>query len=145
MIGASDAGAHLDMIDTFHYTSYLLGVARDQDVITLEQAVHQLTGRPAEYMGLTQRGQVKEGWHADLTLFDPETVGEQPTRVLHDLPGGEMRLYGDAEGISYVMVNGEIIVEDGEHTGALPGKVLRSGRDTHTYRPRSFDRVAAAA
>ncbi|MCB2060868.1 MAG: amidohydrolase family protein [Novosphingobium sp.] len=145
MIGASDAGAHLDMIDTFHYTSYLLGVARDQDVITLEEAVHQLTGRPAEYIGLTERGQVKEGWHADLTLFDPETVAERQTQVRHDLPGGEMRLYGDAEGISHVLVNGQVIVEGGEHTGALPGKVLRSGRDTHTYRPKSFDKVAAVA
>lgn len=145
MIGASDAGAHLDMIDTFHYTSYMLGVARAQDVISLEEAVRQLSWRPAEYMGLTERGQVREGWHADLVVFDPETVGERPTYVRNDLPGDEWRLFGEANGIGHVVVNGEIIVENGEHTGALPGKVLRSGRDTHTYRPTSFERAEALA
>jgi N-acyl-D-aspartate/D-glutamate deacylase len=70
MIGASDAGAHLDMIDTFHYTSYMLGVAREQQVISLEETVRQLSWRPAEFMGLVERGQLHEGWHADLVLFD---------------------------------------------------------------------------
>jgi N-acyl-D-aspartate/D-glutamate deacylase len=146
MIGASDAGAHLDMIDSFHYSSYLLGVAREQpETISLEQAVWHLSGRPAEFMGLTQRGQLREGWHADLVLFDPDTVGERPTYVRHDLPGNEFRLYGEASGIDQVWVNGTVIAERGEHTGALPGKVLRSGRDTHTYRPKSFGRVQEVA
>ena len=105
------------MIDTFHYTSYMLGVAREQDVITLEEAVRQLSGRPAEYMGLTERGLLKEGWHADLVLFDPETVGERPTYVRNDLPGDEWRLYGEANGISHVMVAGTVIVEDGAGVG----------------------------
>lgn len=143
MIGASDAGAHLDMIDTFHYTSYMLGVARNEGVITLEETVRQLSWRPAEFMGLIERGQLREGWHADLVLFDPETVGEKPTYVRHDLPGDEWRLFGEARGIDHVVVNGTVIVEDGEHSGALPGKVLRSGRDTQTYRPKSMQRAAA--
>jgi N-acyl-D-aspartate/D-glutamate deacylase len=146
MIGASDAGAHLDMIDTFHYTSYMLGVARERpEVIGLENAVRELTARPAEFMGLTERGQLHEGWHADLTLFDPDTVGERPTYVRHDLPDGGWRLFGEAQGIDCVVVNGTVIVETGAHSGALPGKVLRSGRDTHTYRPKSMARANASA
>jgi N-acyl-D-aspartate/D-glutamate deacylase len=146
MIGASDAGAHLDMIDTFHYTSYLLGVARERpEVIGLEHAVRELAGRPAEFMGLTERGELHEGWHADLTLFDPGTVGERPTHVRHDLPDGGWRLFGEAQGIDYVVVNGTVIVEGGEHCGELPGKVLRSGRDTHTYRPKSMARAGELA
>jgi N-acyl-D-aspartate/D-glutamate deacylase len=127
------------MIDTFHYTSYMLGVARERpDVIGLENAVRELAARPAEFMGLTRRGQLHEGWHADLTLFDPDTVGERPTHVRHDLPDGSWRLFGEAQGIDCVVVNGTVIVEHGEHSGALPGKVLRSGRDTRTYRPKSM-------
>jgi N-acyl-D-aspartate/D-glutamate deacylase len=144
MIGASDAGAHLDMIDTFHYTSYMLAVAREQGVISLEETVRQLTSRPAEYMGLVERGQLREGWHADLVLFDPETVGQRPTYVRNDLPGDEWRLFGEADGIDTVIVNGTLIVEDGAHTGALPGKVLRSGRDTQTYWPKSIREAAPA-
>jgi N-acyl-D-aspartate/D-glutamate deacylase len=145
MIGASDAGAHLDMIDTFHYTSYMLGVAREQGVISLEETVRQLAWRPAEFMGLVERGQLCEGWHADLVLFDPETVGELPTYVRSDLPGDQWRLFGEARGISHVVCNGVVIVEDGTHSGALPGKVLRSGRDTQTYWPKSIARAAQSA
>jgi N-acyl-D-aspartate/D-glutamate deacylase len=116
-------------------------VAREQQVISLEETVRHLAWRPAEFMGLVERGQLHEGWHADLVLFDPQTVGEQPTYVRSDLPGDEWRLFGEARGISHVVCNGTVIVEDGQHSGALPGKVLRSGRDTRTYVPRS---IAAA-
>jgi N-acyl-D-aspartate/D-glutamate deacylase len=145
MIGASDAGAHLDMIDTFHYTSYMLGVARDQQVISLEETVRHLAWRPAEFMGLVERGQLRKGWHADLVLFDPQTVGELPTYVRSDLPGDEWRLFGEARGISHVVCNGTVIVEDGAHSGDLPGRVLRSGRDTQTYWPKSIAQAAQPA
>jgi N-acyl-D-aspartate/D-glutamate deacylase len=95
-------------------------------------------------MGLVERGQLREGWHADLVLFDPETVGQRPTYVRNDLPGDEWRLFGEADGIDTVIVNGTVIVEDGAHTGALPGKVLRSGRDTQTYWPKSIREAATA-
>jgi N-acyl-D-aspartate/D-glutamate deacylase len=135
VVGASDAGAHLDMIDAFAFSTQLLAAARNHELMGLEEAVRLLTHAPAELMGLKDRGLVREGWRADLVLFDPRTIGCGATYVRHDLPGDEMRLYADAQGVGCVIVNGTPIVEGGEHTGALPGQVLRSGRDTETRRP----------
>ena len=133
LIGASDAGAHTDMIDSFAFSTRLLenGV-RVHAVITLEQAIQQITEIPARFMGLRERGVLREGWHADIVVFDPETVGCGKTYVRPDLPGDEGRLYADAIGIEHVLVNGEPIVRDGKHTGAMPGTVMRSGRDSYT-------------
>jgi N-acyl-D-aspartate/D-glutamate deacylase len=144
VVGASDAGAHLDMIDAFAFSTNLLSAARDHDLLSLEETVHQLTQVPAELMGLKDRGVLKEGWRADLVVFDPDTAGSGPTYVRHDLPGDEMRLYADAIGVSHVIVNGQLIVENGVHTGALPGHVLRSGRDTETRRPAARHLESAA-
>ncbi len=134
LIGASDAGAHLDTIDTFSCSTALLqkGV-REHKVIGLEQAVHKITGRPATYFGLIDRGLIAEGYHADIVIFDEATVGRGATYYRYDLPGeGAFRLYADALGIDRVFVNGVQIVENGVHSGKLPGKVLRSGEDTRT-------------
>jgi len=133
LIGASDAGAHLDLIDTFAFSTSLLekGV-REHGVITLEQAVHQITDRPARYFGLIERGRIVLGNHSDLVVFDAETVGRGPSYYRYDVPGDELRIYADAHGVDHVFVNGVPIVRNGEHTGAAPGKVLRSGRDTRT-------------
>ncbi len=134
MIGGSDAGAHLDLVDSFAYSTSLLqyGV-RQHKVISLEQAIHKMTQRPAQYFGLIDRGLLAPGHHADIVVFDPDTVGRGPTYSRNDLPGGEaFRLYADAIGIDHVFVNGVQIVEKGEHSGALPGQVLRSGKDSRT-------------
>lgn len=136
LIGGSDAGAHLDQIDTFAFSTELLqnGV-RTHGVISLEQAVHAITQRPARYFGLVDRGVLAEGAHADVVVFDPATVGRGPTYMRYDLPGGrDFRLYAEALGIGHVLVNGVEIVRDGAHTGAMPGAVLRGGRDTRTPR-----------
>lgn len=133
VVGASDAGAHMDMIDSFAFSTMLLqkGV-RDHGVISLEEAVRQITDVPAKMIGLRERGLIKENWHADLVIFDPEKVGLGDVYTRFDLPGDEGRLYADAQGIIRVMVNGVTIVRDGEHTGAKPGQVIRSGKDTYT-------------
>jgi N-acyl-D-aspartate/D-glutamate deacylase len=133
IIGASDAGAHLDMIDTFAFSTMVLqeGV-RKHEVITLEQAVRQLTERPARFAGLVDRGLLKPGYHADITIFDRDTVGRGPAYNRYDVPANQFRIYADAEGIDHVFVNGVQVVKDGDHTGKLPGAVLRSGRDTRT-------------
>jgi N-acyl-D-aspartate/D-glutamate deacylase len=134
LIGASDAGAHLDQIDAFAFSTALLsrGV-REHGVIGLEEAVHQITQRPARYFGLVDRGALALGCHADIVVFDPATIGRGPTYKRYDVPGGDhFRLYADAAGIDHVFVNGVRIVGGGEHTGRLPGTVLRSGRDTRT-------------
>jgi N-acyl-D-aspartate/D-glutamate deacylase len=132
MIGASDAGAHLDMLEFFGYSTMLLehGV-REQQVITLEEAVHMLTGQPAGLYGLHDRGVLRAGARADVTLFDPATVARAPVETRFDLPGGAGRLYGEADGIAHVIVNGVPIVEGGKFTGEFPGRIVRSGRDTN--------------
>jgi N-acyl-D-aspartate/D-glutamate deacylase len=136
LIGASDAGAHIDQIDTFAYSTTVLekGV-REFRVITLEEAIYQMTDRPARYMGLIDRGLLKPGYHADLVIFDDATVSRGPTYFRHDVPGGQFRVYADAHGFDHVFVNGIETVRFGEHTGKLPGTVLRSGRDTYTVVP----------
>jgi N-acyl-D-aspartate/D-glutamate deacylase len=133
VIGASDAGAHLDMIDTFALATQVLGNGvRRHQVVTLEQAVHQLTDVPARLYGLRERGRLEPGWWADVTVFDADAIDSGPTYTRYDLPAGAGRLYADAHGIEHVLVNGVPIVRGREHTGALPGTVLRSGRDTDT-------------
>jgi N-acyl-D-aspartate/D-glutamate deacylase len=133
VIGASDAGAHLDMIDTFAVATQVLGNGvRRHRAVTLEEAVRQLTDVPARLYGLRERGRLSEGWRADVTVFDADAVDSGPTYTRYDLPAGAGRLYADALGIEHVLVNGVEIVRGSEHTGALPGTVLRSGRDTDT-------------
>lgn len=133
VIGGSDAGAHLDMMCGAIYTTSLLGRGvREHHVVTLEEAVRLITDVPARFYGLTERGRIAPGWHADLVLFDPETVDHGPERTRYDLPSGAPRLVADARGIVSVLVAGIEVCRDGKATGALPGTVLRSGRDTQT-------------
>ena len=136
VIGGSDAGAHLDMMCGAIYSTALLshGV-REFGVISLEEAVHQLSDVPARLYGLTDRGRITDGGIADAVLFDPERVGYQTERIREDLPGGSWRLYAEATGVHQVLVNGVAVVDDGAFTGAVPGTLLRSGRDTRTVTP----------
>ena len=133
IVGASDAGAHLDMLDTFAFTTQLLGRGvREMKLISVEEAVRQLTDVPARFYGLRERGRIVEGWHGDLVIFDVERIAKGPTYTRVDLPADSPRLYADAIGVDHVLVNGRIVVRDGVETGARPGTVLRSGRDTQT-------------
>ena len=128
LIGLSDAGAHLDMLCESGYPTYFLGHwVREQRVLTLEHAVQRITSEPADYFGMTDRGRLQAGAPADIVIFDEEKISSpiRPTAV-KDLPAGGTRLYCKAEGISRVIVGGEEIYRDGRHTGALPGRVLRS-------------------
>lgn len=133
VIGGSDAGAHLDMIDTFAFSTKVLGKGvREYGVIGLEEAVQQLTRKPAELMGLRERGMLKPDWFADIVIFDPATVGCGPAYTRFDLPAGAGRLYADALGIGHVLVNGREIIRRGEYLGIAAGTVLRCGRDTYS-------------
>ncbi|HET9728983.1 MAG TPA: amidohydrolase family protein [Acidimicrobiia bacterium] len=133
VVGASDAGAHLDFLATFNYSTVLLGEpVRARGLMPIEEAVHLLTDVPARLYGIKDRGRIADGWHADIVVIDPETVGPQPVRMRFDLPTGAPRLYGGADGIDHVLVNGAEIVDHGEFTDARPGTLLRSGRDTET-------------
>jgi N-acyl-D-aspartate/D-glutamate deacylase len=133
MLGGSDAGAHLDLMCHANYPTVVLGeVVRDRGLLSLEEAVAMMTDRPARHYGLRERGRVAEGWHADLVVFDPATVGSRPAEVLTDLPGGGERLFATAVGVDHVLVAGQEVVAGGECTDARPGTVLRAGRDTET-------------
>jgi N-acyl-D-aspartate/D-glutamate deacylase len=133
IVAGSDAGAHLDFLAQFNQTSTLIEYAvRKHQLLTLEEAVHYLTDRIARLFGLRGRGRIAPSWQADLVVMDPDSVSSGPVHMRADLPGGASRTYAEAVGISHVFVNGRAIVAEGRITKALPGQVLRSGRDTDT-------------
>jgi N-acyl-D-aspartate/D-glutamate deacylase len=139
MLGGSDAGAHVDLMCHANYPTVVLGeVVRERGLLRLEEAVEMMTDRPARHYGLRHRGQVAQGWHADLVVFDPTEVASEPATSRHDLPGGGERLSAAARGMEHVFVGGVEVVAGTALTGARPGTVLRSGRDTDTV---SLDRV----
>lgn len=138
MVGGSDAGAHLDRMCGSNYPTTFIGdCLRQRRLVPVESAVHMMTGQPAALFGLRRRGLVAEGMQADLFVFDPATVGSEPARLVHDLPGGSPRLFAESIGVVRVLVNGVETIVDGRPTGALPGDLLRSGRDTATVMPGS--------
>ncbi|MDG4861606.1 D-aminoacylase [Streptomyces sp. T-3] len=133
MLGGSDAGAHLDRMCGAPYTTRFIGdCLRGRKLVSLEQAIKMLTDDPAQLFGLIDRGRIEEGFHADLVLFDPETIEAGKATLVHDLPGDSPRLDSKAIGINAVWVNGVEAIRDDVVSGAVPGKVLRSGQDTRT-------------
>jgi N-acyl-D-aspartate/D-glutamate deacylase len=133
VVGASDAGAHLDLLASFNYTTVILDEAvRKRGLMALEEAVRLLTDVPAQLYGLVDRGRIQTDWKADLVVMDPTTVASDPVAMRFDLPGGAGRLYAGSSGVDHVFVNGAPIVADGQLTGNRSGTILRSGRDTRT-------------
>jgi N-acyl-D-aspartate/D-glutamate deacylase len=104
---------------------------RDAQAMELEEAVHLLTEVPARYFGLRDRGTVAIGNHADLVVFDAATVDAGRIFSVADLPGDAERLTSQAVGIDHVLVNGQLLVDHGDTTDALPGTLLRAGRDSY--------------
>jgi N-acyl-D-aspartate/D-glutamate deacylase len=133
IIGGSDAGAHLDMMSTFDcYVTFIAEAVRKRRLLALAEAVHLITDVPAQFYGVRERGRLAPGYHADLLVFDPLTIGPGQVEARTDLPAQGWRLYSEAVGIHHTFVNGVEIATDGVLTGAVGGKVLRSGRDTTT-------------
>ena len=99
---------------------------REKQVMTLEHAVRRLTFDSASALGLYDRGLLRPGMVADIVIFDPDTVKPLPESVVHDFPAGGWRMKEPAQGIMATIVNGQVLIEDGKHTGALPGRVLRN-------------------
>ena len=133
IIALSDAGAHANQLCDACYSTHLLGHwVREKKTLTIEQAVHQLTQRPAEMFGITDRGVLAEGRPADVVVFDPKTVAPGPLKRVYDLPAGADRLVSEASGIDAVIVNGRLIRQDNKDVVAandkLPGRLLRHGR-----------------
>jgi N-acyl-D-aspartate/D-glutamate deacylase len=132
MLGLSDAGAHASQLCDACAPTELLGKwVREKGVLTLEEGVRQLSGQPADVFGITDRGRLAPGLAADITIFDPRSVGCAPLRRVRDFPGGADRLVSDASGVRAVIVNGVIVRAEGRDAlpadGRLPGRVLRGG------------------
>jgi N-acyl-D-aspartate/D-glutamate deacylase len=122
----SDSGAHVSqLMDSSLQTHLLSHWVRRKQAFTLEQAVRMLTLVPATLWGFSDRGLVREGFAADLVVFDPDTIAAEMPEVVDDLPAGARRLVQRTRGIAATVVNGEVLLRDGKHTGALPGRLLR--------------------
>jgi N-acyl-D-amino-acid deacylase len=127
IIGLSDGGAHVQFQSGFGFSTRLLGEwVREKKIMSLETAVRRLTFESASIFGLHDRGLLQPGMVADIVVFDPDTVRPLPHEVVHDFPNGAMRIREPAQGIHMTVVNGQILLEDGKHSGALPGRVLRN-------------------
>jgi len=122
----SDSGAHVSQIMDSSIQTHLLGYwVRERQALTLEQAIRKMTYDLASFWGLQGRGLLREGNFADVVIFDPEKVAPQMPTLEYDLPAGARRLKQKSDGIKATIVNGEVLMRNNEHTGALPGKLLR--------------------
>ncbi|HEX2171967.1 MAG TPA: amidohydrolase family protein [Dehalococcoidia bacterium] len=125
----SDAAAHVNSDCLAGETSYLLGHwVREKGVFSLEEAIRRVTLMPATIGGLTDRGMIREGLAADIMVFDPETIQPKAKELVRDMPAGDTRYIQKAEGVSKVIVNGRVVIDEGEPTGELSGRVLRANQ-----------------
>ena len=123
----SDSGAHVSQIMDSSLQTHLLSYwVRDKEAFTLEEAIRQITYNTATVWGLHDRGLLRVGMAGDVVVFDPDTVGPRMPEVVHDLPAGAQRLKQTADGIMHTIVNGQILLTNNQHTGAEPGRLLRS-------------------
>ena len=137
MIGGSDAGAHLDRMCGAPYpTRWLADCIRGRKLVPVEFAVKMMTSQPAKLFGLVDRGELREGACADVVVFNPDEIGSEDAMLVTGLPGNSSRLTAGSFGVKRVLVNGVTIVENGVANGAVPGTVLKSGKDTYTVLAR---------
>jgi N-acyl-D-amino-acid deacylase len=127
ILGLSDGGAHVQFHGGAGYSTRLLSEwVRDKGIMSLEEGVRRLTFESASAFGIYDRGLLRPGLAADIVIFDPDTVKPLPETIVHDFPAGGWRIKEDADGIHATIVNGRVLLEEGKHTGALPGRVLRN-------------------
>jgi N-acyl-D-aspartate/D-glutamate deacylase len=129
VVGLSDGGAHVQFHSNVSNPTRLLGYwVREKGIMSLEHAVRRLTFDSATAFGIYDRGLLQPGMAADLVIFDPDTVQPGKEDVVHDFPNDGWRIRELAEGIHYTVVNGEVLMEKGAHTGSHPGRVLHNAR-----------------
>jgi N-acyl-D-amino-acid deacylase len=122
----SDSGAHVSqLMDSSLQTHLLYHWVRTKQAFTLERAVQMLTSVPSTLWGFHDRGLIREGMAADIVVFDPDTIMAEMPEVVDDLPAGARRLVQRTRGVAATVVNGEVLLRNGKHTGALPGQLLR--------------------
>ena len=127
--GTSDGGAHVKFITAGSYpTDFLIWMVREEGALTLEQAHYKLSYQNAFFGGFKDRGLIREGVPADVVVYDLDKLKVLDAEVIEDLPGGEWRRIQRSEGYRWTIVNGDVTLEDGIPTGAMPGKLLRHGK-----------------
>ncbi|HEY2750226.1 N-acyl-D-amino-acid deacylase family protein [Phenylobacterium sp.] len=124
-VGSGDAGAHITQFSGAGDTCYLIEkFVRERGDLTLERAVQRLTSDLASQWGLTDRGMLAPGKFADVVVFDPETIARGEEVWVEDVPGGQGRYVRKPTGVSKVIVNGQVLVEDGVYAPVQPGRLL---------------------
>jgi N-acyl-D-amino-acid deacylase len=127
VLGLADAGAHVGQImDASQPTWFLAHWVRDRELCRIEEGVRRLTSVPASLFGIAGRGTLIPGSSADLTVFDLDAMTLPPPEYVHDFPTGSGRFVQRAQGYRWSIVNGAVFMDDGQHTGALSGRTLRS-------------------
>lgn len=130
VLGLADAGAHVGQImDASQPTWFLTHWVRNTGTFTVEDAIRRLTSDTAEVFGIADRGVLRPGAFADVNVIDLDGMRLHMPDYVHDFPGGAGRLVQKATGYDYTLVNGQVFMDHGEHTGALAGSLLRSGPD----------------
>lgn len=128
LFGVSDGGAHTKFLTAGRYpTETLIKIVRTHNMISLEEAHWRLSALPAMVAGFEDRGVLQEGKAADIVIYDYDALAVRDSEVAHDLPGGEWRRIQRASGYRYVLVNGEVTIQDDQETERYSGKLLRYG------------------
>ena len=126
-VGQSDGGAHVQFQSAYGFSTRFLGYwVRQKGIMPLEEGVKRLTFDSTSVFGIYDRGLLRPGLAADITIFDPDTINPMPQEIVHDFPAGAWRTQELASGVHYTIVNGQVLLENGRHTGALAGRVIRN-------------------
>lgn len=121
-----DAGAHVGQFTDADSPTFLLGeLTRDRNVYSLPEAIHRITGKSAEVLGLKKRGNLKEGWYADINVIDYENLKSCHPEYVRDFPHNGGRIVTKSEGYDATIVAGQVVIQDGQYTGNRPGEVIR--------------------
>jgi N-acyl-D-aspartate/D-glutamate deacylase len=129
LFGVSDGGAHTKFLTAGRYpTETIIKAVRENAMMSLEEAHWRLSALPAMVAGFEDRGVLRRGAPADIIVYDYANLEVLPAEIVHDLPGGEWRRIQRARGYRYIVVNGEITIEDDRETHVHAGRLLRFGR-----------------
>jgi len=124
--GVSDGGAHVRFLTAGRYpTETILRAARDGDVLSLEDVHAKLSALPGYVAGFRDRGTLEVGKAADVVVYDLENLAVLPVEKLEDQPGGEWRRVQRARGYRFILVNGEVTIEEDRELGRHPGQMLK--------------------
>lgn len=141
VISLADTGAHCGVLSDASIPTWLLSyLVRDRQRgarFSLEQAVRMHTLETARCMGLTDRGTLEAGMKADINIIDLDQLAIASPQVVYDLPAGGRRVFQGATGYRYTLVSGEVIMQDGAPTGALPGRLVRAGKQGDSHLPNT--------